>query len=39
MLTDFWPMFQFYGLEYSRKPLASLVFSGGIKLEHWPEMG
>ena len=30
--THFWPMFPFYTFGF-------LVFSRGIKWEHWPEMG
>ena len=41
-LTHFWPMFPFYTILYSwkhQKTFDFLVFSGGIKWEHWPEMG
>ena len=37
-LTHFWQMFPFHIPENTRKP-GFLVFSGGMKWEHWPEMG
>ena len=38
-LTHFWPMFPFYPPLKHQKTFDFLVFSGGIKWEHWPEMG
>ena len=38
LLTHFWLMFPFYFWPMFPKP-PFLVFSGGIKWEHWPEMG
>ena len=38
-LTHFWPMFPFYTPWKQQKTKGFLVFSGGIKSEHWPEMG
>ena len=38
-LTHFWPMFPFYTPRKRQGTFDFLVFSGGIKWEHWPEMG
>ena len=38
-LTHFWSMFPFYTPWKHRKTFGFLVFSGGIKCEHWPEKG
>ena len=38
-LTHFWPMFSFYTPWKHQKTSGFLVFSGGIKWEHWREMG
>ena len=38
-LNNFWPMFPFYNPWKHQKTKDFLVFSGGIKWEHWPEMG
>ena len=38
-LTDFWPMFAFYTPWKHQKICGFLVFSGGIKWEHWPKIG
>ena len=38
ILTYFWPMFPFYTPWKHQKILSFLVFSGGIKWDHWPEM-
>ena len=37
-LTHFWPMFLFYTPWKHQKTKGFLVFSGGIKWEHWLEM-
>ena len=38
-LTHFWPMFPFYNSsKHQKKKKGFQVFSGSIKLEHWPEM-
>ena len=37
--THFWPMFPFYNPWKQKKINDILVFSGGVKWEHWPEMG
>ena len=37
-LTQFRPMFPFYNPWKHQKTKGFLVFSGGIKWEHWPEM-
>ena len=37
-LTHFRPMFPFYTPWKHQKTFGFLVFSGGIKWEHWPEM-
>ena len=37
-LTYFWPMFPFCTSSKNQKTFVFLVFSGGIKWEHWPEM-
>ena len=39
ILTYFWPMFPFYTPWKHQKTFGFLVFSWGIKWEHWPEMG
>ena len=36
--THFRPMFPFYTPE-NDKTTCFLAFSGGIKMDHWPEMG
>ena len=36
-LTHFWPMFPFYTPWKHQTTKGSLVFSGGIKWEHWPK--
>ena len=38
LLTPFWPMFPFYTPWKHWKTKSLLVFSGGIKWEHWPEL-
>ena len=38
-LTKFRPMSPFYTPLKHQKTFGFLVFSGGIKLEHWSEMG
>ena len=38
VLIHFWPMFQFYTRWKHQKTKGFLVFSGGIKWEHWPEV-
>lgn len=38
-LTNFQPMFQFYTLWKHQKPFGFLMFSRGIEVEHWFEMG
>ena len=38
-LTHFWPVFPFYNPRKHQETKGFLVFSGGIKWEHWPEMG
>ena len=39
ILGHFWPMLPFYTPRKHQKTKGFLVFSGGIKWEHWPEMG
>ena len=39
ILTHFWPMFLFCTPWKYQKTKGFLMFSGGIKWEHWPEMG
>ena len=34
-----WPKFSSYNPCKHKKPKRLLVFSGGIKWKHWPEMG
>ena len=38
-LTHFWPMFLFYTTWKHQETFSFLVFSGGIKCKHLPEMG
>ena len=38
-LNYFWPMFPFYTPWKHQKIKGFLVFSGGIKWEHWSEIG
>ena len=37
-LNHFWPMFPFYTPLKHQKTFGFLMFSGGIKWEHWLEM-
>ena len=37
-LTHFWSMFLYYISWEHQKTFGFLVFSAGIKWEHWPEM-
>ena len=38
-LTHFQPMFRFYNSWKHQKTGGLLMFSGGIKVEHWLKMG
>ena len=38
-LTVFWLLFQFYNPEKNKQTKDFLVFPGGVKWEHWPEIG
>ena len=38
LLTHFWSMFPFYTPWKHHKSKGFLIFWGGIKWEHWPEM-
>ena len=38
-LTHLWPMYPFYTTRKHQKTKHFLVFSVGVKWEHWPEIG
>ena len=38
-LTHFMPIFPFYTPGKRQKTRDFLIFSGGIEMEHWPEIG